>query len=237
MDEQVDSTGRRRVVIASVVGVVVVLVVVVVVALLRAGASDAPAAADPSRTPAASAGGSSVTPTPTADASAAPSDAGPAPDGGAEGEGAGPAAAPGEVPVPPVSDVAPVVVETTGQARPAGGLSVAVTSVVATDVAGTGPGEYAGPGTVVVVRVVNEGADAVALATPAVSVYAGAQGLPVNPVLTDPANVLLPAEVGAGATVEGSYRFAQAPSGEPLAVTVLLSPGTAPIVAQGFRLG
>ena len=235
MDEQVDSTGRRRVVVAAVVGVVVVLVAVVVVALLRGGASDAPAAAEASRTPAASTGGPSATPTSTV--SSAPADARPAPAEGAEGEGADAAAAPGEVPVPPVSDVAPVVVETTGQARTAGGLSVAVTSVTAADVAGTGPGEYAGPGTVVVVRVVNEGTGTVALASPAVSVHAGAQGLPVNPVLTDPANVLLPAEVAAGATVEGSYRFALAPSGEPLAVAVLLSPGTEPVVAQGFRLG
>lgn len=233
MDEQVDSTGRRRVVITSVVGVVVVLVAVVVVVLLRGSASDgAPGSADPSRTPAASTGA-----TPTATASVAPADAGPATEAGAEDDGADPAAVPGEVPVPPVGDVAPVVVDTTGQARTAGGLSVAVTSVSAADVAGTGPGEYAGPGTVVVVRVVNEGTQTVALASPAVSVYAGAQGLPVNPVLTDPANVLLPAEVGAGAAVEGSYRFAQTPSGEPLAVTVLLSPGTEPVVAQGFRLG
>ena len=235
MDEQVDSTGRRRVVVAAVVGVVVVLVAVVVVALLRGGASDAPAAAEASRTPAASTGGPSATPTSTA--SSAPADAGPAPAEGAEGEGADAAAAPGEVPVPPVSDVAPVVVETSGQAVTADGLTVTVT-VTAADVAGTGPGEYAGPGMVVDVRVGNEGASPVALVSPGVSVYSGTEGVPVNPVLTDPANVLLPAEVGAGATVEGSYRFAQAsPRDAALAVAVLLSPATQPVVAQGFGLG
>ena len=120
-------------------------------------------------------------------------------------------------------------------------LAGAITSLqmhAATDVAGTGPGEYAGPGIVVGVRVTNEGAVAVPLVSPAVSVYAGAGGMPVNPVLTDPATVALPAEVAPGATVEGSYRFAEAsPSGAALAVAVLLSPATEPVVAQGFRLG
>jgi len=235
VDEQVDSSVRRRAVVAAVVGTVVVIVVVVVLALQRAGASDGPGAAT-SRPTATDASASSATPSP---APAAPSDAEgvPVAEGGAVGEDAGAVVTPGGVPVPPLSDVAPVVVETSGQAVTADGLTVTVT-VTAADVAGTGPGEYAGPGMVVDVRVGNEGASPVALVSPGVSVYSGTEGVPVNPVLTDPANVLLPAEVGAGATVEGSYRFAQAsPRDAALAVAVLLSPATQPVVAQGFGLG
>jgi len=224
---------------AGIGGGVVAVVGPVVVAVSVAGGDDEPAAAATSPAPTATATTAApATPGPTPTSTAAPAAtstaaASPTPSASPAPPRVVPTAPPGVVvPVPP-DDRTPVVAPPRAAAEVAG-VSVTV-SVEAVTSQATVPGEVAGPAYALTVVLTNEGTTPYDPTLLQVSLYAGADGVPLATVDTDPRVAVPTAAVRPGTRATATYVYvAPTPEVMPLAAVVDLSPELAPVVHQGL---
>ncbi len=231
MAEEPVTRGARRWWVGG--AALAVLAVGVVVAVSASGDDDEPAAratttpsatavttaaATPSATPAPAGPAPTVPPTSSAEPRPAPTASG------------GPAVV---VPVPPIGDRTPTVAPPEGVAEVGGvGVAVQVESVTSQ---GNGPGEVSGPAYALTVVLTNSSDEAYDPATLQVSLYAGADGVPLATVDSDPRAATPSAPLAPGKRATATYVFvAPDPQVLPLAAVVDLSPRLAPVVHQGL---
>ncbi|RFA13009.1 hypothetical protein B7R21_09190 [Subtercola boreus] len=189
----------RSLVIGIVIAIVVavVIVIAVVVASLGSSASSSGSAPD-ANSQGVDAGG---TPLPV-DGAGAPSVAGPTTD-----------------PQDPAQPVEQAPVPLDSPAAVADGLTVSISEITSVDGVANGVGEIGGPSLKFTVTATNSGTAAVSLQTAVVDLTYGANQTPSNELVS--ASVPLPAEVGAGQAVTGSYVFV-VPAEERDAVRITL---------------
>lgn len=176
----------RSLVIGIVIAIVVV--VVIVIAVVVAGLGSAPAStgagAPDANSEGTDAGG---TPLPV-DGAGAPSVAGPTTD-----------------PSDPAQPVEQAPVPLDSPAAVAEGLTVSISEITSVDGVASGVGEVGGPSLKFTVSATNSGTDAVPLETAVVDLTYGTNQTPSNELVS--ASIPLPAEVGPGQVVTGTYVF------------------------------